>query len=79
MGTDDMINDLTKQLDTLRNELLDMERAFTMKKEQFLKIQGALEALNAVKLNANSPFCKSLKVGLLLLTEDLFNLYGVAI
>ena len=37
MGTDDMINDLTKQLDGLKNELLDMERTFTMKKEQFLK------------------------------------------
>ena len=61
MGTDDMINDLTKQLDTLRNELLDMERAFTMKKEQFLKIQGALEALNAVKTNNNQADAKSAK------------------
>ena len=61
MGTDDMINDLTKQLDTLRNELLDMERTFTMKKEQFLKIQGALEALNAVKTNNNQADAKSAK------------------
>ena len=61
MGTDDMINDLTKQLDTLRNELLDMERTFTMKKEQFLKIQGALEALNAVKTNNNQTDAKSAK------------------
>ena len=61
MGTDDMINDLTKQLDTLRNELLDMERSFTMKKEQFLKIQGALEALNAVKTNNNQADAKSAK------------------
>ena len=61
MGTDDMINDLTKQLDTLRNELLDMERSFTMKKEQFLKIQGALEALNAVKTNNNQTDAKSAK------------------
>ena len=61
MGTDDMINDLTKQLDALRNELLDMERAFTMKKEQFLKIQGALEALNAVKTNNNQADAKSAK------------------
>ena len=56
-----MINDLTKQLDTLRNELLDMERSFTMKKEQFLKIQGALEALNAVKTNNNQADAKSAK------------------
>ena len=61
MGTDDMINDLTKQLDVLRNELLDMERSFTMKKEQFLKIQGALEALNAVKTNNNKADAKSAK------------------
>ena len=61
MGTDDMINDLTKQLDALRNELLDMERSFTMKKEQFLKIQGALEALNAVKTNNNQADAKSAK------------------
>ena len=61
MGTDDMINDLTKQLDVLRNELLDMERSFTMKKEQFLKIQGALEALNAVKSNNSETDAKSAK------------------
>ena len=61
MGTDDMINDLTKQLDALKNELLDMERTFTAKKEQFLKIQGALEALNAVKLNNQKEDVKSAK------------------
>ena len=61
MGTDDMINDLTKQLDGLKTELLDMERTFTAKKEQFLKIQGALEALNAVKLNNQKEDVKSAK------------------
>ena len=48
MGTDEMINDLTKQLDAL-------------KKEQFLKIQGALEALNAVKVNNSETDAKSAK------------------
>lgn len=61
MGTDEMINDLTKQLETLKNELLEMERTFTVKKEQFLKIQGALEALNAVKLNNQKEDVKSAK------------------
>jgi len=56
-----MIKDLTKQLDGLKMELLDMERAFTMKKEQFLKIQGALEALNAVKANNTETDAKSAK------------------
>ena len=61
MGTDEMINDLTKQLETLKNELLEMERSFTVKKEQYLKIQGALEALNAVKLNNQKEDVKSAK------------------
>ena len=61
MGTDEMINDLTKQLEALKNELLEMERTFTVKKEQFLKIQGALEALNAVKLNNQKEDVKSAK------------------
>ena len=61
MGTDEMINDLTKQLETLKNELLERERSFTVKKEQFLKIQGALEALNAVKLNNQKEDVKSAK------------------
>ena len=61
MGTDEMINDLTKQLDGLKTELLDMERTFTAKKEQFLKIQGALAALNAVKLNNSETDAKSAK------------------
>tara|TARA_B100001093_G_C26715820_1_gene965601 strand:- start:913 stop:1098 length:186 start_codon:yes stop_codon:yes gene_type:complete len=61
MGTDEMINDLTKQLEALKNELLEMERSFTVKKEQFLKIQGALEALNAVKLNNQKEDVKSAK------------------
>ena len=61
MGTDEMINDLTNQLETLKNELLEMERTFTVKKEQFLKIQGALEALNAVKLNNQKEDVKSAK------------------
>ena len=45
----------------LKNELIDMERTFTMKKEQFLKIQGALEALNAVKANNSETDAKSAK------------------
>ena len=42
-------------------ELLDMERALNVKKEQFLKIQGALEALNAVKANNSETDAKSAK------------------
>ena len=61
MGPDEMIKDLTKQLDGLKMELIDMERAFNVKKEHFLKIQGALEALNAVKANNSETDAKSAK------------------
>ena len=40
-----MIEKLTKQLQSLAEELQGLERQFVAKKEQFLKVQGALEAL----------------------------------
>ena len=52
-STDEMIKDLTTKMHTLRDELIEMERNFNLKKEQFLKIQGALEALTAVQENSN--------------------------
>ena len=50
-GTDveSMIADLTSRLETLREELLETERAFNTKKEEFIKLSGALEALHTVK------------------------------
>ena len=50
-STDDMIKDLTTKMHTLRDELIEQERNFNLKKEQFLKIQGALEALTVVQDN----------------------------
>tara|TARA_Y100000592_G_C5481987_1_gene326181 strand:- start:3004 stop:3189 length:186 start_codon:yes stop_codon:yes gene_type:complete len=43
-----MIQELSEKEMELRNELMEMEKQFNMKKEQYLKIQGALEALAAV-------------------------------
>ena len=43
-----MLDDLNGQLETLRKELIEMERSFNQKKEQFIRIQGAVEALNLV-------------------------------
>ena len=40
-----MTEKLTEQLQSLAEELQSIERQFTAKKEQFLKVQGALEAL----------------------------------
>ena len=44
-----MITDLTSRLETLREALLETERAFNTKKEAFIKLSGALEALHTVK------------------------------
>ena len=44
-----MIADLTTRLETLREELLEHERTFNTKKEEFIKLSGALEALHTVK------------------------------
>ena len=43
-----MLDDLNGQLETLRKELIEMERSFNQKKEQFIRIQGAVEALSLV-------------------------------
>ena len=43
-----MLDDLNGQLETLRKELLEMERSFNQKKEQFIRVQGAVEALGLV-------------------------------
>jgi hypothetical protein len=49
MKQQEMIENFTKQLQSLAEELQNLEKQFIAKKEQFLKVQGALEAL--VELN----------------------------
>jgi hypothetical protein len=48
MNKDDMAAQLVKQSNDIRNELVELEKQFNMKKEQFIKIQGALEVLSAL-------------------------------
>jgi hypothetical protein len=40
---------LLDKAEVLREELLSLEQQFNQKKEQFVKIQGALEALNELE------------------------------
>jgi len=40
---------LNEKSTTLRDELLQLEKEFNQKKEEFLKIQGALEALTELE------------------------------
>lgn len=50
MNQQEMVETLTTQAQQLAEELQSLERQFTAKKEQFLKVQGALEALNELKV-----------------------------
>jgi len=58
---EDMASQLVKQGDILKNELMDLERQFNVKKEQFLKIQGALEALSALGTEIPAPPSEEVK------------------
>lgn len=49
-----MIEQLTQRGNTLREELVKMEQEFNQKKEEFLKIQGALEALYELDRDSSS-------------------------
>jgi predicted esterase len=53
--TQKMANDLVKQSEELKEELIELERNFNIKKEQFIKIQGALEALHFVQQQEDLP------------------------
>ena len=44
-----MIELLTEKATTLRDDLVSLEQQFNQKKEEFFKVQGALEALNELE------------------------------
>jgi hypothetical protein len=48
MEPSQMLEELIEKGENLKKELLELEQEFNMKKEQFIKIQGAIEALNAI-------------------------------
>lgn len=48
MKQQEMIENLTNQAKEIAKELQDLEKEFNAKKEQFIRIQGALEALNSI-------------------------------
>jgi hypothetical protein len=54
-----MANDLVKQSEELKEELIELERNFNIKKEQFIKIQGALEALQFIQQQEDEPLPES--------------------
>lgn len=53
MDAKTMNETLLERAATLRDELIALEKDFNLKKEQYLKIQGALEALS--ELDSSDP------------------------
>lgn len=49
MKQKEMLNTLTQRATDLRDELIKMEKEFNIKKEEFLKLQGAIEALSELE------------------------------
>jgi hypothetical protein len=49
MNSKEMLDNLKTQSENLKKDLIELEQLFTMKKEQFLKVQGAIEALDALE------------------------------
>ncbi len=45
---------LSEREKALREEILDMEKSFNVKKEEYLKVQGALEALTILEQSGES-------------------------
>ena len=43
-----MLEELKDKEEKLKEELIELEQIFNAKKEQYLKIQGAIEALEAL-------------------------------
>ena len=50
MEKQSMLEELRKQEQELRNDLIKSEKEFNLKKEKYLKVQGAMEALTLVEI-----------------------------
>ncbi len=48
MKQQEMTTTLTERAETLRTELVELQNEFNTKKEQLIRIEGALEALGAL-------------------------------
>ena len=49
-----MLDDLNNQSEKLKEELIKLEQDFNQKKEQYIRIQGELEALNVLDQKTQS-------------------------
>tara|TARA_Y100000114_G_scaffold132188_1_gene130808 strand:- start:12 stop:185 length:174 start_codon:yes stop_codon:yes gene_type:complete len=49
MEKQSMLEELKKQEQELRDDLIKLEKEFNFKKDKYLKVQGAMEALTLVE------------------------------
>ena len=49
MEKQSMLDELQKQEEELRQDLIKLEKEFNIKKDKYLKVQGAMEALSLVE------------------------------
>jgi hypothetical protein len=49
MGQKEIFEDLLKQAEVLQQDLLDLEKQFNAKKEQLIRIEGAIEVLGVLE------------------------------
>ena len=50
MNSKEMLENLKIESENLKKDLIGMEEIFSMKREQFFKVQGAIEALDALEV-----------------------------
>jgi len=58
MKKKEMIEQLKKNSEILKKELVQLQDAFNIKKEQYVKIEGALEALSLLDSESEEPQTK---------------------
>ena len=49
MEKQSMLDEFQKQEEELRQDLIKLEKEFNIKKDKYLKVQGAMEALSLVE------------------------------
>jgi hypothetical protein len=54
MKPQEMLDNLTEQATNLQKELMELERTFNTKKEQFIRLQGAIEAITILQQEEQS-------------------------
>ena len=55
MNKEQMLENLMRQAQELRDELIELDQKMSAKKELFIKAQGAIEALNALTEEPQEP------------------------